>query len=527
MEDLSLSNPFNSKQLLSGLGGLDTSAQMFGVVDEVAGSFEEQFASAKESQEGKTKQTLPVEKKTAEEPPDENQETVEDPAQDHEEKVAKPDVQLEEELKASSKAEEASLEDPNVPEEAKVLEKKPVEPTSNEKVEEKALAASSEETVEEASADTLSQDLNEPVQEEESIAAQEAPQEEVEVPEAKETLEELPPEPTQEANVEEEAETPKVAASPERPVQEKPVQEVAEDTLEKAPKVATPQPDQKPKKTMRQEALEASRAESQDEAIPDSFHSIEGEEEPTLAKQKPQDTPEKELPKETQKALQSLTQLMEATQVKPPVAEKLTARMVEGVKAAQVNNTSKEFASIKQQVTSQSTQQAAPRPTAKAPLPFEPKADVKPFEKLRARVVEQVRVQMKFLPKSETGKIKMQLKPQFLGNVNVEISIEGSKAKALFFVETQSVREVLQRSTNLLQDALKAQGIEASEIDVDIASDSNQDGYNGNPSTSAEDQKVAREWLRSFYRFEEGAHEEKSAEPDEAEASEDTLNIIA
>jgi len=220
--------------------------------------------------------------------------------------------------------------------------------------------------------------------------------------------------------------------------------------------------------------------------------------------------------KESHKILQSLEQIAARTQVKPPVINKITPQLLEALKA---NNTTiaKDIEAARAQqnfgAVSQYRSDSARPFTVSKSAPSNTKHYTERFEELKAKVIEQVRFKLKIVNDGKSGKVSIKLKPKYLGNIKVNISLEESQAKARFIVENQTIREILQRSVADLQKALSDHGIDVEAVDIDVADDShNEAGDHGRSFASAEDQRIAREWLASFYRFDTGVYDQDAPE---------------
>lgn len=275
------------------------------------------------------------------------------------------------------------------------------------------------------------------------------------------------------------------------------------------------------------EALESQALDTED------FHSIDSE------------SAEGEifLPKEEVAQMkQALAQVAAQTQVQSPQAEKISSRLLEGLKA--VNH---ELAqSLEGKAKSQASTQA---PQAKiAPAPNQgvaQKSSIKPevldkpteaqleqrLEQLKSKVIEQVRFRLKMAMDGKVGKVQMKLNPQFLGNVQISLSMEDSALTAQFVVDSQTVKDLLTRNAPNLQQALNEQGLQLEDVEVNVAGDQMQDGGSGKGFASTEEQKAVREWLGSFYHADGGEdipQAEVELPPQEESVSTDqSLNVVA
>ena len=103
---------------------------------------------------------------------------------------------------------------------------------------------------------------------------------------------------------------------------------------------------------------------------------------------------------------------------------------------------------------------ARPVPIA-APVP---QAPVNP-----QNVMEQIVQHMRFEVRGDIAEIRIQLKPDNLGEVSLRIATQNGIVVAQFVAESQRVKEIIESNFNQLRDALEQQGINISEIEVSVA----------------------------------------------------------
>lgn len=236
---------------------------------------------------------------------------------------------------------------------------------------------------------------------------------------------------------------------------------------------------------------------------------------------------------ESERLAAGLAQLAAKTQPKPPNLQAVSERILGGLRNS--NATLAHQIEAARGPTSQAGQHS-PALKSIEPTPIAEKGKGEPtftryeqkLQQLKTRVADQVKVKMKFLADGKNGEIKLRLKPNFLGDVKVSITFEEATVKAHFVVENSSVKELLQKSSDDLQKTLKEQGIDVDTIEVDVNEDFNN-SEGGKAFASAEEQRAARDWIRSFLL--PGAHGSGS-EPEEEERSDSSdpdqvLNIVA
>ncbi|MFT4553535.1 MAG: flagellar hook-length control protein FliK [Chlamydiales bacterium] len=154
------------------------------------------------------------------------------------------------------------------------------------------------------------------------------------------------------------------------------------------------------------------------------------------------------------------------------------------------------------------------------------------IQKMKSNALEQVRYQMRMLVKKGIGEINISLKPHVLGNVKINLLIEASSASAHFVVENNTVKELLQDNLDTLRASFSNKGMDIQEIDVSVSDHNDTNAGNGKSFTSVEDQQTMKEWIRSFYSYDENNQISPTEEdPDEEQAqiidSDELLNIIA
>jgi len=139
------------------------------------------------------------------------------------------------------------------------------------------------------------------------------------------------------------------------------------------------------------------------------------------------------------------------------------------------------------------------------------------MEVLKQRILEQVRFQMQLLVKGKSGESLLRLNPTILGSINIKMQMKGNKMSAHFHVENQSVKEILQKDLELLQDSLEEKGIELTDVEVSV---SDEDDENSHLFQSKEDREIVKRWISSFITLGEESVElldsnEEEVDPDQ------------
>jgi len=520
---------------------------MFGVVDGVAGNFEEEFAMAqsrhKEEKVAPDKSKDAEKKEVAKEEKAEEKPLVEEKLTEEGEKLL--EVTEEKETAPTEKVEEELA--PPLTEEDVIIEDAPA--VKEEKIVETAKPILDEETLVEAPEKEIAEELT--VVEDEVIIAEEEtaitdekiveklpdekPVEEdvVIIPEKElqTTLEELPKAEAAPlaATVEKTAET-KTDIPVEKPA---PTEEkVAPTPIRSEAKAETPTekatPEATPKVQEKIAPVEV-KASAVKEETPSTFHDIipEGE------KGAPMELDVDIDPEEGQKVQRTLQEIALNTEVKRPDIAKLSARLLQGVEKAGPG-VAKHLSNARggqnpnPAMAANRLDAAKPFTAKEIETPVKAKTYASRFEELKGKVVDQVRVKLATTQAGNNSKISIHLKPKYLGNIKVEMSLQDNEASARFIVDNQSVKELLQSSTEELQRALEEHGIDVADVDVDVADHTAADmGENGRSFASAEDQKVAREWLSSFRRFGNEEEEIETSNIIEENNGDGIVNIVA
>ncbi len=98
----------------------------------------------------------------------------------------------------------------------------------------------------------------------------------------------------------------------------------------------------------------------------------------------------------------------------------------------------------------------------KAKLPF----DVEPKE-----ILNQIHDKIKVDVRGSLSEIRVNLKPEQLGDVTLKIATQNGIITAQFVAENQRVKEIIESNFNQLKDVLKEQGIEIHNLSVSVGQD--------------------------------------------------------
>ncbi|MBN1603448.1 MAG: flagellar hook-length control protein FliK [Chitinispirillaceae bacterium] len=93
-----------------------------------------------------------------------------------------------------------------------------------------------------------------------------------------------------------------------------------------------------------------------------------------------------------------------------------------------------------------------------------------------APVMEQITGKLTSVIRSGSNEVRIQLRPESLGEVSLRIKMEGDVVFAKIQVESQQVRQIVESNLQLLKDSLAGQNLSAGLIDVSVGNDDNSGG---------------------------------------------------
>ena len=97
---------------------------------------------------------------------------------------------------------------------------------------------------------------------------------------------------------------------------------------------------------------------------------------------------------------------------------------------------------------------------------------------------------------SDSGEIRLILKPENLGQVKVNVELQDNRVAAKIVVDSQAVREVLEQQMGHLKDQFLEQGFSDASVEVFVRQDSQ--GKKKEFSQIADNKKVIGEWDRQI-----------------------------
>lgn len=105
-----------------------------------------------------------------------------------------------------------------------------------------------------------------------------------------------------------------------------------------------------------------------------------------------------------------------------------------------------------------------------------------------ADVIKQIVERLKTDFTSEISEIKVTLKPEYLGDISLKVASQNGVITAQFTAENQRIKEIIEANFEQLKDVLNEQGIQVSELSVNIGNEesnnSEQFNFSGQKSES-------------------------------------------
>jgi flagellar hook-length control protein FliK len=91
-------------------------------------------------------------------------------------------------------------------------------------------------------------------------------------------------------------------------------------------------------------------------------------------------------------------------------------------------------------------------------------------------VMEQITGKLTSVIRSGSNEVRIQLRPESLGEVNIRIKMEGDVVFTRIQVESQQVKQIVESNLQTLKDALANQNLSTGLIDVSVGKDSGNNG---------------------------------------------------
>lgn len=106
--------------------------------------------------------------------------------------------------------------------------------------------------------------------------------------------------------------------------------------------------------------------------------------------------------------------------------------------------------------------------------------------RMAQNIFSQIVQKAKLINEPGLSEMSIQLKPNFLGKLNLNISVENGTVTAKFDAENHQVKAIIEANLNTLRDALSNQGVKVDQLVVNVGSEKNYSGFQGreNQNTS-------------------------------------------
>lgn len=95
----------------------------------------------------------------------------------------------------------------------------------------------------------------------------------------------------------------------------------------------------------------------------------------------------------------------------------------------------------------------------------------------RINILKQVTDQIDVSLFDDKSEMIIKLKPEHLGKLTVQISVENGNISAKFLAESEKVKAILESSFNELKQTLEQQGMNIQNLDVSVGNGNNNEGY--------------------------------------------------
>jgi flagellar hook-length control protein FliK len=91
-----------------------------------------------------------------------------------------------------------------------------------------------------------------------------------------------------------------------------------------------------------------------------------------------------------------------------------------------------------------------------------------PFRSMEESVVNQLAERLNTAVRSGTSEVRLTLRPESLGQVQLKIQMDGDIVMAKINVENQQVRQIIESNLQALRNALQEHNLQAGDFDVDV-----------------------------------------------------------
>lgn len=232
-------------------------------------------------------------------------------------------------------------------------------------------------------------------------------------------------------------------------------------------------------------------------------------------------------PEELTKALEQLKQKPEELPVPESKSEEpipvtvIKPEAEETVKKDSQSFTSQEETSSNHQDTPTPGEQFLQNLTntfVKEAVPGQEQEQVIPIREIAQQIIEQVKI---VIQPAQTS-MEMQLNPEHLGKVNLNITSKDGVMTAQFLTQTQVAKEAIESQIQTLRETLEQQGIKVEAIEVAVSEYAFQ--QNGEPDGRENQQESSKK--RNFISLDKLPEEDTTAEEPEVDLTGSSVNYM-
>jgi flagellar hook-length control protein FliK len=210
--------------------------------------------------------------------------------------------------------------------------------------------------------------------------------------------------------------------------------------------------------------------------------------------------PVKILKQDSEKLSKKLQDISNKTAVQLPNMQNLSQHVISSLRS---NNSplvkAIEAPQNNQAIASNTTDKGSVKKEALAQKSPPPKTDYsEQIDKMKNKVIKQVRMHLKLLLKEGGNEVQIKLKPAFLGNIKISINVEQESrvSQLTFQVQNESTKELIQNNLQQLKEAFEEKEIDLQNVNVET-DDSRSDLYEQS-ANNKEDLEQSKKWISSF-----------------------------
>lgn len=139
-------------------------------------------------------------------------------------------------------------------------------------------------------------------------------------------------------------------------------------------------------------------------------------------------------------------------------------------------------------------------------------------KEMETDIIRQIVQRMTLRTDGRQSHMQIRLKPEFLGNLKMDVVTENAMVMVRMTAESQSVKEMIEQNIGLLKTELQQQGLQVQKVDVTVSQDNDQ--LSGGQQQAAFDQTRQRSGRRQGNRHKsEGGSQETGGSVNPAETA--------